>query len=107
MLKNFLNLWDPIKAVIYASSEKSFKRKEDILLLDSDIDYLKSILYIISIFVETTTKLQAENYPTIYYIIPHIYILYNKLKKLAIEFRVSLFSFKFFIILYNTKLIML
>ena len=75
MLKDFLNLWDPIKAVIYASSEKSFKRKEDILLLDSDIDYLKLILYIISIFVETTTKLQAENYPTIYYIIPHIYII--------------------------------
>ena len=106
MLKDFLNLWDPIKAVIYASSEKSFKRKEDILLLDSDIDYLKLILYIISIFVETTTKLQAKNYPTIYYIILHIYILYNKLKKLAIKLRVSLFSFKFFIILYNTKLIM-
>jgi hypothetical protein len=57
MLKNFLNLLDSIKAIIYASSEKSFKRKEDILLLDSDINYLKSVLYIISIFVETTTKL--------------------------------------------------
>ena len=76
MLKNFLNLWDPIKAVIYASSEKSFKRKEDILLLDSDIDYLKSILYIISIFVETITKLQAKNYFIIYYIILYIYIYY-------------------------------
>jgi hypothetical protein len=95
MLKNFISLWEPIKAVIYASSEKTFKKKEDILLLSLDINYLKSVLYILSIFVETTTKLQAENYPTIYYIIPHIYILYNKLEKLTIEFRVSFVLFYF------------
>jgi len=74
MLKNFISLWESIKAVIYAFFEKTFKKKEDILLLNSDINYLKLVLHILSTFVETITKLQAENYPIIYYIIPHIYI---------------------------------
>jgi hypothetical protein len=79
MLKNFISYWESIKAVIYAF-EETFKKKEDILFSNSDINYLKLVLYTLSIFIETTTKLKAKNYPIIYYIIPYIYILHSKLK---------------------------
>ena len=45
---------------------------------------------IISIFIKTTTKLQGEVYPTIYYIIPEVYKIYSKLDKFREEFKVSL-----------------
>jgi hypothetical protein len=85
MLKNFLFLYKPIKLVITISDSKVFKNKA-ILLSDSEIEYLQKTLTIISIFVKATTKLQAEKYPTIYYIIPEVYNIYNKLKKLKEEF---------------------
>ena len=96
MLKNFINLWDPIKAVINASNKKAFKNK-DILLSINDIRYLKQVLDILSIFVYTTTKLQAEKYPTIYYIIPEVFKIYNKLEKFLDIYKVSLFIFNLFI----------
>jgi hypothetical protein len=37
------------------------------------------------------TKLQAENYSTIYYIIPEIYKIYNRLETFKKEFKVSIF----------------
>jgi hypothetical protein len=45
----------------------------------------------VSIFVKATTKLQAEQYPTIYYIIPEVYKIYKKLNDLKTEYKVSLF----------------
>lgn len=93
MLKNFIDLWDPIKAVINASNEKAFKNK-DILLSINDIRYLRQVLDILSIFVYATTKLQAEKYPTIYYIIPEVFKIYNKLEKLLNTYKVSLIIFK-------------
>ena len=85
MLKNFLFLYKPIKLVITISDSKVFKNKA-ILLLDSGMEYLEKTLTIISIFVKATTKLQAKKYPTIYYIIPEVYNIYNKLEKLKEEF---------------------
>jgi hypothetical protein len=85
MLKNFLFLYKPIKLVITISDSKVFKNKA-ILLSDSEIEYLEKTLTIISIFIKATTKLQAEKYLTIYYIIPEVYNIYNKLEKLKEDF---------------------
>jgi hypothetical protein len=86
MLKNFITLYKPIKSVITISDSKAFKNKA-ILLSDSEIKYLENCLSIISIFIKATTKLQAEVYPTIYYLIPEIYNIYNKLEKFKEEFK--------------------
>ena len=85
MLKHFLYIYKPIKVVINSSKSKAFKNK-NLILLDKEIIYLNIILNIISIFIKTTTKLQAENYPTIYYIISKVYKIYNKLKNFKKEF---------------------
>jgi len=50
---------------------------EALFLQITKFKYLKNILSIIQIFVKTTTKLQAKNYPTIYYIIPKVYKIYT------------------------------
>ena len=68
---------------------KAFKNKS-LVLTNIEITYLNNILNIISIFIKATTKLQAENYPTIYYIIPEVYKIYNKLESFKREFKVSL-----------------
>src|SRR3984957_10054920 len=99
MLKNFLYIYKAIKVVINSSNSKAFKNKS-IALTNIEITYLNNILNIISIFIKATTKLQAENYPTIYYIIPKVYKIYNKLKGFKREFKVSLPSL-FLIILIN------
>ena len=44
------------------------------------------------VFIKATTKLQAENYPTIYYIIPEVDKIYNRLETFKREFKVSIFS---------------
>ena len=85
MLKNFIFLYKLIKLVIFISEFIVFKNKA-ILLSDTEINYLEKCLQILNIFVKTTTKLQAEYYFTAYYIIPELYIIYNKLEKLKIEF---------------------
>jgi hypothetical protein len=90
MLKEFLNLWPAIKSVINLSDSKVFKKnKNSLLLKDEDIIYLKKCLNIFSIFIRATTKLQAENYPTIYYLIPEVYNIYNRLEIIRNEYNVS------------------
>ena len=93
MLKHFLHIYKAIKIVINNSNLKAFKNKS-LILSKIELIYLNNILNIISIFVKSTTKLQAENYPTIYYIIPEVYKIYSKLDKAKHEYKVSLI-FKF------------
>jgi hypothetical protein len=78
MLKNFLHIYEAIKVVINSSKLKAFKNKS-LLLTNIEIIFITNILKIISIFVKTTTKLQAEKYPIIYYIIPEVYKIYTRL----------------------------
>jgi hypothetical protein len=81
MLKDFLNLWNPIKAVINLSNNKTFKKYKALLLLnDNELKYIENCLAIFSIFIKAITKLQAEKYPTIYYIMPEVYSIYIKLE---------------------------
>ena len=51
MLKNFLHIYEPIKAVINSSKSKAFKNKA-LILINIEIIYLKNILNIISIFIK-------------------------------------------------------
>ena len=76
--------------VINSSKSKAFKNKA-LILIYIEIFYLKNILNIISIFIKAITKLQAENYPTIYYIIPEVYKIYNKLEIFKKDFKVIYF----------------
>ena len=92
MLKDFLYIYKPIKVVINSSKSKAFKNK-GLILIDIEIIYLNNILNIVSIFVKATTKLQAEQYPTIYYIIPEVYKIYNKLEKFKEIYNVSILKF--------------
>jgi hypothetical protein len=85
MLKNFLFLYKPIKSVISISESKIFKNKK-IDLTDNELAYLENCYQILLIFVKTTIKLQAEVYPTAYYIIPEIFTIYFKLEKLKEKF---------------------
>ena len=78
---------------------KAFKNKS-LILTNNEIIYLNNILNILLIFIKATIKLQANNYPIIYYIIPEIYKIYNKLKDFKREFKIS-FLFLFLIILIN------
>src|ERR1700704_7092183 len=98
MLKNFLYIYKAIKVVINSSNSKAFKNKS-LVLTNIEITYLNNILNIILIFVKAITKLQAENYPTIYYIIPEIYKIYNKFENFKKEFKISLFVNSFYIII--------
>ena len=99
MLKDFSHIYEVIKVVINNSKSKAFKNK-NLILTNIEIIYLNNILNIISIFIKSTTKLQAENYPTIYYIIPEVYKIYNKLKNFKTEFQVSFLFLFFFLLLY-------
>jgi hypothetical protein len=90
MLKNFLYIYKAIKVVINSSNSKAFKNKS-LVLTNIKITYLNNILNIISTFIKAITKLQAENYSTIYYIIPEVYKIYNKLENFKKEFKVNLF----------------
>ena len=93
MLKHFLHIYKAIKVVINSSKSKAFKDKS-LILIDIKITYLNNILNIILIFIKATIKLQAKNYPTIYYIIPEVYRIYIRLKNLKLNFKVSFNSFK-------------
>ena len=72
MLKNFLDLYKPIKSVITLSNSKAFKSK-NLLLTNKELNYLQNCLIIISLFTKATNKLQGELYSTIYYTIPLVY----------------------------------
>jgi len=89
MLFNFIHIYKPIKVVINSFKSKAFKNK-GLILTNNKVEYLKNILNIIQIFVKTTTKLQAENYPTIYYIILEVYRTYTRLENFKTNFKVSL-----------------
>ena len=92
MLKDFLHIYNAIRVVINSSKSKAFKNKT-LILTDKEIIFLNNILNIISIFVKATTKLQAEKYPTIYYIIPEVYKIYKKLEDLKEKYQVSFLLF--------------
>jgi hypothetical protein len=77
ILKYFLNLWPVMRIIIGISDSKIFKNK-NLILKDSEISYLKKGLKILEIFIKATTKLQAEVYPTVYYMVPEIYEIYNR-----------------------------
>ena len=89
MIYDFLYIYEAIKVVINSSKSKAFKNKS-LILTDIEIAYLNNILNILSIFIKATTKLQAENYPTIYYIIPEVYKIYNKLEGFKNSLKVSI-----------------
>ena len=86
MLKDFLHIYKAIRVVINSSKSKAFKNKS-LLLTNIKITYLNNILNIILIFVKATIKLQAENYPIIYYIIPEVYKIYNRLENFKENFK--------------------
>jgi hypothetical protein len=92
MLRDFLNIYEPIKVVINNLKSKAFKNKK-LILTTIEVIFLNNILNIISIFIKATTKLQAENYPIIYYIILKVYKIYKKLDNLKTGYKVSLFFF--------------
>jgi hypothetical protein len=78
--------------VINIFDSKAFKKnKASLLLKDLEILYLNKCLKIFNIFLKATTKLQAEKYPTIYYLMPEIYQIYNRLNNIKTELNVSLF----------------
>jgi hypothetical protein len=93
MLKNFLYIYKPIKVIINSFKSKAFKNKS-FILIDIEINYLNNILNIILIFIKAITKLQAENYLTIYYIILEVYRIYTRLKNFKTNFKVSFNYFK-------------
>jgi len=94
MLKELLHVYKAIKVVINSSKLKAFKNKS-LVLTNIKTIYLNIILNTISISVKAITKLQAENYPTIYYIILKVYKIYNKLENFKKSFKISnLFKFK-------------
>ena len=92
MLKDFLHVYKAIEVVINSSKSKAFKNKS-LILTNIEINYLNNILNILSIFIKATTKLQAENYSTIYYIILEVYKIYNKLEKFKEIYNVSILKF--------------
>jgi len=67
MLKDFLYIIKLINATISLLNIKIFKNNK-LIIFNSKIEYLKKCLKIFNLFIKTTTKLQAENYPTIYYL---------------------------------------
>ena len=90
MLKNFLHLYEPIKATINSLTSTI---NNSLLLTEIEITWLENVLAILVIFVKATTKLQAEKYPTIYYIILEVFLIYTKLENFKVNFQVSLFFY--------------
>ncbi len=79
----------PCSCARNTNSKVFTKNKEALILKDTDITYLEKCLKIFSIFIKATTKLQAEKYPTIYYLIPEVYNIYNRLESIRDELKVS------------------
>jgi hypothetical protein len=83
ILSNYFNLRPTIKIAINRSSIKYFKKNKTILILSArEFNYLKNYSKIFFIFIKPITKLQAEKYFIIYYLLLEIYKLYTKLKTL-------------------------
>jgi hypothetical protein len=94
MIKNFINLIEPINTTISISRNKAFKNR-NLIISENEKIYLKNTLLILKVFVKATNKLQGDKYPTIYYTIPLVYQIYNSLESLRNELEVS---FKFYFI---------
>ncbi len=88
MLNNFLIIYKPINIVMQNSNNKAFKDKR-LLITEEEIIYLKNTLLILKVFVKATNKLQANKYPTIYYIVPMLYTIYIQLERIKEELKVS------------------
>jgi hypothetical protein len=102
MLINYLNLRPAIEVAINRSSVEYFKKNKTILILSArELNYLENCSKIFSIFIKPTTKLQAEKYPTIYYLLPGIYKLYTKLEAFKKGINVSFYSYLFILLLYK------
>ena len=99
MLNNFLNLWKPINIVIQNSNNKAFKDKK-LSISEEEINHLKDTLLILKVFVKATNKLQADKYPTIYYIIPLVYQIYMQLERIKEEIKVSNYNLIIYIYIY-------
>jgi hypothetical protein len=56
MLRDFLNVYKPIKVIINSSKLKAFKNK-GLILIDIKVIFLNNILNIISIFIKAIIKL--------------------------------------------------
>jgi hypothetical protein len=93
MLKEFLNFWPAIKSVINLFNSKVFKKnKESLILKDTDITFLRQCLKIFSIFIKAIIKLQAKKYLIIYYLIPEVYNIYNRLEIIKKEYNISKYT---------------
>jgi len=102
MVNNYLNLWPAIEVAINRSSTEYFVKNKTILILSAqELKYLENCSKIFSIFTKPTTKLQAEKWPTIYYLLLEIYKLYTKLQDLKREINVSFYFTYLVIILSN------
>jgi hypothetical protein len=102
ILSNYLNLRPAIEVAINRSSAEYFKKNKTILILSArELNYLENCSKIFSIFIKPTTKLQAEKYPTIYYLLLEIYKLYTKLEALKGEINISFYSYLFILLLYK------
>jgi hypothetical protein len=100
MLNNYLNLWPAIEVTINRSSAEYFKKNKAILTFSArELNYLENCSKIFSIFIKPTIKLQAEKYPTIYYLLPEIYKLYIKLEALKGEINISFYNYLFTLLL--------
>ncbi len=102
MVNNYLNLQPAIEVAINQLSTEYFvKNKTILILLAQELKYLENCSKIFSIFTKPTTKLQAEKWPTISYLLLEIYKLYTKLQDLKREINVSFYFTYLVIILSN------
>jgi hypothetical protein len=79
MLNRFLHLYPAIQSSIDIS--KNISNKHRLNLSIEEIQYLNDCLDIFKIFVKATVKLQADKYPTIQYIYPHIFQIRTRLNE--------------------------
>ena len=79
------------------------KNKSILLLSEEDLIYLKRYLRIFEVFVKATTKLQAEKYPTLYYLLPEVYSIYTKLENIQNKYNtvsLILYIYKYYTNIY-------
>ncbi|CZS97989.1 uncharacterized protein RAG0_06877 [Rhynchosporium agropyri] len=102
-LSNNTSLWKKIRTIILglkysgennrALKSRSFKKYKSILLLsEGELEYIRKCLRIFDIFVKTTTKLQAEKYLTIYYLVPEVYKIYTRPETIRDEYNIEPFT---------------
>jgi hypothetical protein len=102
MLSKYLNLRPAIEVAINRSSVEYFKKNKNILIfLARELNYLENCSKIFFIFIKPTTKLQAEKYPIIYYLLLEIYKLYTRLDNLKRKINISFYSYLFILLLYK------